>query len=150
MYHNYKESTISKNLLLLALIFDIIYMIGKRDNMNKKGQALIEFVLILPVLLLIIMTMIDVGNIFIKKYELNKDLETISDLYQNNENKQLAAYIASEEIKFEEKPVGNMVKLTITKDINIAAPILSNVLGKEYKISLSKMVYASYEGINGQ
>lgn len=125
-------------------------MIGKRDNMNKKGQALIEFVLILPVLLLIIMTMIDVGNIFIKKYELNKDLETISDLYQNNENKQLAAYIASEEIKFEEKPVGNMVKLTITKDINIAAPILSNVLGKEYKISLSKMVYASYEGINGQ
>ena len=125
-------------------------MIGKRDNMNKKGQALIEFVLILPVLLLIIMTMIDVGNIFIKKYELNKDLETISDLYQNNENKQLAAYIASEEIKFEEKPEGNMVKLTITKDINIAAPILSNVLGKEYKISLSKMVYASYEGINGQ
>lgn len=125
-------------------------MIGKRDNMNKKGQALIEFVLILPVLLLIIMTMIDVGNIFIKKYELNKDLETISDLYQNNENKQLAAYIASEEIKFEEKPVGDMVKLTITKDINIAAPILSNVLGKEYKISLSKMVYASYEGINGQ
>ena len=81
MYHNYKESTISKNLLLLALIFDIIYMIGKRDNMNKKGQALIEFVLILPVLLLIIIMMIDVGNIFIKKYELNKDLETISDLY---------------------------------------------------------------------
>lgn len=125
-------------------------MIGKRDNMNKKGQALIEFVLILPVLLLIIIMMIDVGNIFIKKYELNKDLETISDLYQNNENKQLAAYIASEEIKFEEKPVGDMVKLTITKNINIAAPILSNVLGKEYKISLSKMVYASYEGINGQ
>ncbi|MDD6323088.1 MAG: TadE/TadG family type IV pilus assembly protein [Bacilli bacterium] len=118
--------------------------------MNKKGQALIEFVLILPVLLLIIIMMIDVGNIFIKKYELNKDLETISDLYQNNENKQLAAYIASEEIKFEEKPVGDMVKLTITKNINIAAPILSNVLGKEYKISLSKMVYASYEGINGQ
>lgn len=125
-------------------------MIGKRDNMNKKGQALIEFVLILPVLLLIIIMMIDVGNIFIKKYELNKDLETISDLYQNNENKQLAAYIASEEIKFEEKPVGDMVKLTITKNINIAAPILSNVLGKEYKISLSKMVYANYEGINGQ
>ena len=36
--------------------------------MNKKGQALVEFILILPVLLLILMAMIDIGNIFLKKY----------------------------------------------------------------------------------
>ena len=38
--------------------------------MNKKGQALVEFILILPVLLLIAMAMIDIGNIFLKKYDL--------------------------------------------------------------------------------
>ena len=42
--------------------------------MNKKGQALVEFILILPVLLLIIIGMIDIGNIFLSKYDLNKDL----------------------------------------------------------------------------
>ena len=42
--------------------------------MNKKGQALVEFILILPVLLLILMAMIDIGNIFLKKYELENSL----------------------------------------------------------------------------
>ena len=53
-------------------------MIGKRDNMNKKGQALVEFILILPVLLLIVMAIIDIGNIFLNKYDLNKDLDTVT------------------------------------------------------------------------
>ena len=39
--------------------------------MNKKGQALIEFILIMPIFLILIMSLIDVGNIYIKKYELN-------------------------------------------------------------------------------
>ena len=73
--------------MLLSLFFDIIYMIGKRDNMNKKGQALVEFILILPVLLLIIIGMIDIGNIFLSKYDLNKDLENVVNLYQNGEKK---------------------------------------------------------------
>ena len=55
--------------------------------MNKKGQALVEFILILPVLLLIVMALIDIGNIFLKKYDLNKDLETVTELYKNGETK---------------------------------------------------------------
>ena len=32
---------------------------------NSKGQALVEFIIVLPILLLIIMAIIDFGNIFI-------------------------------------------------------------------------------------
>ena len=37
---------------------------------NSKGQALVEFIIVLPILLLIIMAIIDFGHIFTKKYSL--------------------------------------------------------------------------------
>ena len=80
-------------------------MIGKRDNMNKKGQALVEFILILPVLLLIAMAMIDIGNIFLKKFDLNNDLETVTELYKNNDTKQLGVYLANENLTLEDETV---------------------------------------------
>lgn len=116
-------------------------MVGKRDNMNKKGQALVEFVLILPVLLLIIMIVIDIGNIFIKKYELNNDLETVTELYQNGDTKNLGIFLANQELTFDEQKNNDMLTITIKKNVNITAPILNNVLGKNYEIKTSKTIY---------
>ena len=35
--------------------------------MNRRGQALVEFVLILPIFLLILFTIVDFGNLLAKK-----------------------------------------------------------------------------------
>ena len=41
----------------------------ERDIMkNNKGQALVEFIIILPIFLLLIISVIDFGNIISKKY----------------------------------------------------------------------------------
>lgn len=109
--------------------------------MDKKGQALVEFILILPVLLLIIIAMIDVGNIFLEKYNLNQNLDTVSELYQNKENVKLAAYIASENITLDEKKENDITTLIVKKKINITAPVLSNILGKNYEIKMQKVIY---------
>lgn len=122
-------------------------MVGKRDNMNNKGQALIEFILILPVLLLILMAMIDIGNIFLKKYELNEDLETVTELYKNNDTKELGLYLANEDIKLEDSKTNEMITITLQKQIEINAPLLKNVLGKNYIIETSKTFY---EEVNEQ
>jgi len=37
---------------------------------NNKGQALVEFIIILPIFLLLIISIIDFGNIISKKYSL--------------------------------------------------------------------------------
>ena len=50
--------------------------------MNRKGQALIEFVLILPVFLLILFVIVDFGNIFHSKYELQNSSTDIVRLVQ--------------------------------------------------------------------
>ena len=109
--------------------------------MNKKGQALIEFILILPIILIILVYLIDIGNIFMQKYELNNNLETITELYQNNDLKELHTYTAKEEINYEEETNGNLVTIKLAKKINLTAPGLSNILGKNYKIVTTKTIY---------
>ena len=118
--------------------------------MNKKGQALVEFVLILPVLLLIIMAMIDIGNIFLTKYDLNNDLDTVTNLYQNNDIKELGVYLANENLTLDDKSLNGMTTLTIKKTIEINARILSNVLGKNYEVETSKVIYDDLGGLTGE
>ena len=67
--------------------------------MNRKGQALVEFIIILPVLLLIIISMIDIGNIFVKKYDLENDIQTVENLYTNSPDK-LSSYLTKQNISF--------------------------------------------------
>ena len=59
-------------------------MIGEiGGNMNNKGQALIEFVLILPIFILILFSVIDFGIIFNKKSNLENDSVDIINLFKN-------------------------------------------------------------------
>ncbi|MBR3362352.1 MAG: pilus assembly protein [Bacilli bacterium] len=109
--------------------------------MNKKGQALIEFILILPIILIILVYLIDIGNIFVQKYNLNNSLETISELYQNKKLKEVHAYVAKEELNFEETNANDLITLKLTKKIKTNAPGLSKILGKNYKIETSKTIY---------
>lgn len=108
--------------------------------MNKKGQALIEFILILPVLLILFMSLADIGNIYIKKYELNSKLDTISDIYLTNKNEALA-YAANEDITVEESTNTNFITITAKKNIKINAPILNRIIGKNFEIKESKTLY---------
>lgn len=114
--------------------------------MNRKGQALVEFVLILPVLLIVIMSLIDIGNIFIKKYELNKSLDIIESYYENNQKQELLAYAANEDIEYQEKTENNLSTITLKKQITINAPILSNVIGRKYKIEVQTKIFGENNG----
>lgn len=108
--------------------------------MNSKGQALVEFILILPIFLIILLSLIDIGSIFVKKYELSDDAEIISNMYINDKEKMMA-YIAKEDIEYSENANGDLVTIILEKNIKINAPILSNVIGKNYKIKVSKTIY---------
>ena len=50
--------------------------------MKDKGQALIEFVLILPVILLILLYIIEFGRITLKKQQLESNMDLIVNLYE--------------------------------------------------------------------
>lgn len=109
--------------------------------MNKKGQALIEFVLILPVILLVLVSLIDIGNIFMEKYKLVDNLGTIVEMYQNENEKEAKAYAAKENIIVDQSITGNLTTITTTKNIKVSTPILKNILGKNYNIKASQTIY---------
>ena len=114
--------------------------------MNKKGQALVEFILILPVLLIVLMSLIDIGNIFVQKYELNKDLDIIESYYENNQKQELLAYAANEEIEYSEKKENHLDILTVKKKVKRNVPIRSNILGSTYTIEADTKIYGEGNG----
>jgi Flp pilus assembly protein TadG len=115
----------------------------KRIN-NNKGQALVEFVLIMPIFIFLIMAMVDLGNIIYKKYNLENTLDTVVELYEQGENQKMAAYVTAENINLDITDAGeDLTKVSISKDINIITPGLNNILGKNYTLSVDRTVYST-------
>lgn len=110
---------------------------------DRKGQALVEFVIILPILLLVVISMIDFGNLLYQKYQLEQDLEYISDLYIANDTNALE----QEKQKLHVTTIedGSFVTLQVQKEANLASPILRRVLGDHYQIETSRKLYLKEE-----
>ena len=108
---------------------------------NSKGQALVEFIIVLPVLLLIIMAIIDFGNIFTKKYSLENDLDIVSNMYKEEKYTSINNYIKEKNISIEYVKDDEFITINLSRTIKVNTPILNNILGKNYRIKTSKTIY---------
>ena len=107
---------------------------------DRKGQALIEFIIILPILILIIFCIIDFGNIMIEKSKLQNDLDIITELYQSKSNDEINNYISKNEIDINIDNLNNYTTITLNKDIDINTIIINNIIGNKYHIKVSKTI----------
>lgn len=108
---------------------------------GNKGQALVEFVLILPVFLLMIISMIDFGNIMLKKYSLENDLDTVYKMYNDNNVDALSSYIKDKDIKVNYDRNDDFITINVYKNITIISPVLSVIMGNPYEINVSGVYY---------
>ena len=108
---------------------------------NNKGQALVEFIIVLPILLLIIMTIVDFGNIFTKKYSLENDLDIISDMYKEGNYTAINSYVKDKNMDIKYEKDDEFTTINLSKIIKVNTPILNNILGKNYKLTTSKIIY---------
>ena len=112
------------------------------DNMkNSKGQALVEFIVVLPILLLLIMAIIDLGNIFTKKYSLENDLDIVSNMYKEEKYDSINKYVRENKLSILYEREDEFIIINLSKNVKINTPILNNILGKNYKIQTSKTIY---------
>lgn len=108
--------------------------------MNKKGQALIEFVLIMPVLLFILLAIFDFGMILSNKTNLSSISEDIVNMYKNGDSiatinntyKDVKIDITNYKSKYK--------KIKIEKDLKIFTPGLSTILGNPYPIIIERVI----------
>ena len=56
--------------------------------MNKKGQALVEFILILPVLIFIILALVDIGKLNVMKMHLEGVLNNVDESTETIKDKE--------------------------------------------------------------
>ena len=108
---------------------------------NNKGQALIEFIMILPVLLLIMTCIFDIGSIIYKKYAIQNDLDLISN-YVLNEEIDYAKTIASKnKLILNITNNDDIITLKLEYKMKLNTPGLNRILGNPYKIIEEKTIY---------
>ena len=107
---------------------------------NNKGQALIEFILILPVILAILLVIIDLGKIFNEKNTLENTSIDIIELYKNGKS--------IDEIKNKYNDIfittsieDNYLSLKLKKEIEIITPGLNIVLDNPFVVEVERVVY---------
>lgn len=107
--------------------------------MNRKGQALVEFVLILPIFIMILFSIVDFGMIFNKKNELeNISVDIINLLNNNNKIEEIQKEYPKVDIKLTDEEKYTIVE--ISAKVNIITPGLNRVLGNPYIVKVERKI----------
>ena len=108
--------------------------------MNRKGQALVEFVLILPVFIMILFLVVDFGTIYSRKANLENVTSDIVDAVKNGKelswikeiyNDYMINISSSEDYK----------KITVADYVNFITPGIDLILDDPYEIMVERFVY---------
>lgn len=107
---------------------------------DNKGQALVEFILITPILVFILLAIIDVGNIVISKYKLENHLDTVVELYKNKDNS-LQNYVSKNKLNITYEQDAKYTTIIIKDTLVVKTPGLNNIIGKNYEIETKRTIY---------
>lgn len=107
--------------------------------MNRKGQALVEFVLILPIFILILFSVYDIGMIIYNKNVLESTSNDVIFMLTNDSN------IDEIKIKYNDITIdinddGKYYNITLNKKIDILTPGLNLVLGSPYNVEVERVI----------
>ncbi len=106
--------------------------------MNRKGQALVEFVLILPIFILIVFAMIDFGMILNKKNELeNTSVDIVSMLNNGVELNEIKGKYT--DIDIDVYKDGKYTKVVLSDGVKIITPGLNRIFGEEYTAKVERV-----------
>lgn len=107
--------------------------------MNKKGQALVEFVLILPVFLIILLVVIDFGNLLYSKNKLENDSADMLRIIKNESILSLENEYPNIKVEINDYK-DNFQKIVFTKKIDINTPLLDKILGDPCLITTERVI----------
>lgn len=95
--------------------------------MNNKGQTLVLFVVLLPIILLIFVAVIDLGNIYIEKRKINNVIDTALQYRESGKNIR----------DFINKNIEDLDEVIINDDYIIIKKTKKGIL-KDYYLEISK------------
>ena len=112
--------------------------------MRKKGQALVEFVIILPIFIFMLLAIIDIGKIIYLKNNLESQLSQVIELYKNNKTYQeieSELSLNDEKIDLEIKNENNdKISFFLKKEMPIVTPGLSLIFENPYSVTVKRVM----------
>lgn len=115
------------------------------DIVNKKGQALVEFVLIIPILIMVLFVVIDFGKIYYTKITLSGKLSDVEKLYKSGKNINDIKKLLNDkttEIDVSILEENDYISYNIEQKINIITPGLNVIIGNPFSVKESLIIYA--------
>ncbi len=106
---------------------------------KNSGQALVEFIIILPIILVILLYIIEFGRISLKKYELESHIDVITDLYKNNKQEEINNYANANNITITYSKNNDLITIIIRKNIKTNMPLINQILGNS--IETKRTIY---------
>lgn len=112
---------------------------------NKKGQALIEFVLILPIFIFLVFLSVDIGRIIYAKNHLETKLnETVELLEEKKDYDEVVAFLnkgSNAKIKLDIKyKEDKYATVKVIEQVNIFTPGLNLILSDPYDVYVIREV----------
>ena len=114
--------------------------------MNRKGQALVEFVLILPVFILMLFAVVDFGFIVSKKNELeNISVDVISMIRSGKSIDEINKFYPNLSINKVDRD--DNIDIKLSENVDIMTPGLNLILGDPYKVEIERIIPSETERI---
>lgn len=110
---------------------------------SRKGQALVEFIIILPILIFILLAVIDYGIISFNKSKLENIITDVGNMYKNSEtDNEINKFIKSndEYLNIETTYEDKYINIKLYKTYNYITPGLDKIF-KTNKISVERKIY---------
>lgn len=113
---------------------------------SNKGQALLEFVLILPIFMLFFLAIVDVGRIIYEKNRLESIASNIVDLINEGDlsYKEIESKIETDHRLLITLDINNqtsMTKVKVSRSIDVITPGLGKVIEDPFTIDVSRVIY---------
>ena len=108
--------------------------------MKNKGQALIEFVLILPVVLLLLFGAIDVARVINVKSELENKISDVVTIYEVNKSVDEVRQTLDDSVTLDLKNDGNYTTLTLEKKVKPITPGIIKLSEKFFDVTVSRVI----------
>jgi len=106
---------------------------------NNKGQALVEFVLILPVFIFLLLVIVDFGIIFNEKNQLENDSLDIINLYKSGKSVDEINEIYENNVIIVNS-LDDYYQIVVSTSIKLMTPGLSKIFGDPYVIKVERKI----------
>lgn len=112
--------------------------------MNKKGQALVEFIIILPVFVFLLLGMIDIGKIMFFNNQIESKMDDVVSMYENKyDYEKIEKSITKDlnDILLKIKEDENYIEFSLEKKVDIITPGLNLIFDNPYNIKVKRVIY---------